>query len=64
MSLPRSRFVTLLLTYSLGVLACRWWIFGAFAIDGPTLTAMVAVPVVQAAALAIGRRFFSRRSPQ
>ena len=59
----RSLIVTLLVTYSLGVLASRWLVFRAFALDGPTVAAMVAVPVVQAALLAAWRRWSGRRRP-
>jgi len=64
MSRLRSPALTLLLTYCFGVLACRWLVLHAFALDGPTATAMVAVPVVQAAALAGWRRLFNGRSPR
>jgi hypothetical protein len=50
------RFITLLLTYGIGVLACRWLVLGAFALDGPTLAAMVAIPIVQTAVLLAWRR--------
>ncbi len=63
MAVFRSLIITLLLTYCLGVLASRWLVFRAFAIDGPTLVALVAVPVVQAAALAVWRRWSGRRRP-
>lgn len=64
MPIVRRPVVTLLLSYSLGVLVCRWLIFGDFALDRPTLAAMIAVPLVQAAALAGWRRFGYRRSPR
>lgn len=60
----RSTVVTLLLSYSLGVLACRWLIFHAFALDAPVVAAMVAVPLVQGAALTGWRRLFTGRSPR
>ncbi len=59
----RSLIITLLLTYGLGVLASRWLVFRALALDGPTLAAMVAVPVVQAAVLAVWRRLSAGRWP-
>ena len=57
------RFVLLLLTYALGVLASRWLVFRAFALDGPTITALLAVPVVQAAVLTAWRRWSSGQRP-
>ncbi len=62
MSVLRSPLMALLLSYALGVLACRWLIFHAFALDRPTIAAMLAVPLVQAAALAGWRRLFRGRS--
>ena len=53
--------LTLLLTYAGGVLAVRWLVFRAFALDGPTVAAMLAVPVVQAAVLIGWRRWAGRR---
>jgi hypothetical protein len=62
MSVFRWPVVTLLVSYALGVLACRWLIFQDFALDRPTVAAMIAVPLVQAAALAAWRSFAGRRS--
>lgn len=59
----RSLVVTLLLTYGLGVLASRWLVLRAFALDGPTVFAIVAVPVVQAGVLAGWRRWSAGRRP-
>ncbi|MBP6716475.1 MAG: hypothetical protein KA205_06405 [Acidobacteria bacterium] len=58
----RSTVILLLLTYIVAVAACRWFVFGAIAMDGPTVTAMVAVPLVQAAAITGWRRIVGRRS--
>jgi hypothetical protein len=62
MSVFRWPLVTLIVSYSIGVLACRWLIFQDFALDRPTVTAMIAVPLVQAAALAACRSLARRRS--
>ena len=62
MSVFRRPLVTLIVSYSIGVLACRWLIFQDFALDRPTVAAMIAVPSVQAAALAAWRALASRRS--
>jgi hypothetical protein len=59
--MPRSTVATLLLTYVVAVCACRWLVFGAIALDGPTIVAMVAVPLVQALAIAGWRRVVGRR---
>jgi hypothetical protein len=56
-------FLTLLLTYALGVLASRWLVLRAFALDAPTIAAMAAVPVVQAAVLLAWRRWSAGRRP-
>jgi hypothetical protein len=64
MSVFRWPVVTLLLSYCLGLLACRWLILQDFALDRATIAAMVAVPLVQAAALAGWRRLFSGRAPR
>jgi hypothetical protein len=52
------------LTYVVGVLVCRVLLFGRFALDGPTLAGMVAVPLAQAGALAVWRRMSLRRRPR
>jgi hypothetical protein len=62
MSVFRWPVVTLLVSYSIGVLACRWLIFEHFALDRPTVAAMIAVPLVQAAVLAAWRALADRRS--
>jgi hypothetical protein len=64
MTVFRRPVVTLLLSYSLGVLACHWLIFQDFALDRPAVAAMISVPLVQAAALAGWRRFVSGRAPR
>lgn len=56
--------VILFLAYGLGVLACRWLIFGDFALDRPTIAAMISVPLVQAAVMAGWRRFAGGRGPR
>ncbi len=53
--------LTLVLTYAIGVLACRWLILGAFAPDTAVVVAIVAVPAVQATAIAAWRRLRSKR---
>ena len=58
----RALCVVLLVTYVAGVLACRWLVYGAFAIDRPTIAAMLIVPVVQALVLVGWRRLSTRRS--
>jgi hypothetical protein len=55
--------LTLVLTYVVGVLASRWLVFRAFALDAPAITAMIAVPLAQIAALALWRRRPGRRRP-
>lgn len=62
MAILRSTFVTLLLSYVAAVCVCRWMVFGAVALDGPTVAAMVAVPLVQVLAIAGWRRLVGRRS--
>lgn len=64
MSVFRRPVVILLLSYSLGMLSCRWLIFGDFALDRPAVVAMISVPLVQAAAMAGWRRFVRGRAPR
>lgn len=61
MKQPLPLVVILLLTYSGGTLACRALMFGRLALDGMTVTVMIAVPLIQAAAHAVWRRARSRR---
>jgi hypothetical protein len=51
----------LVVTYAVGVLACRWLVLGAFAVDTSVVVAIVAVPVVQGVAIAAWRRLRSGR---
>lgn len=57
-----SPLIPLVLTYFVAVAACRWFVFGVIAMDGPTIAAVVAVPLAQAAAIAGWRRVVGRRS--
>jgi len=64
MSVFRRPVVALLVSYCLGVLACRWLIFGDLTLDAPTAAAIVTVPLVQAATMAAWRRFVGGRAPR
>lgn len=63
MTAPRTRVMTLLCTYAIGVLAARWLVLRTVALTASTIAAMFAVPVVQAGALAGWHRWFANRRP-
>ncbi|GMV22179.1 MAG: hypothetical protein AB7L71_02720 [Vicinamibacterales bacterium] len=48
MTSARGIFFVLVAAWIAGVLATRWVMLGAFALDGPTLALMAAVPLTQA----------------
>lgn len=52
--------LTLVVSYGVGVLAVRWLILHAFALDGAAIVALVAVPVAQAVVLIGWRRVWRR----
>ncbi len=53
--------ITLVAAWVVGVLATRWILLHAFAIDAATLTLMAAVPLTQAACFLAWRAVFRRR---
>lgn len=61
MAVTRPEITTLLCTYVIGVLVVRWVVFRAFALNGPAIATIIAVPIVQAGVLAGWRFWFSKR---
>lgn len=62
MTSARGVFTVLVVAWIAGVLATRWILLHAFALDGPTMALMVAVPLMQSAVFLAWRAVARRRS--
>lgn len=54
-------WAALSISWVVAVLCIRLWLFGAFVLDGPTVAALIAVPMAQAVVL-VGVRAWRRRT--